>query len=134
MSNVKILTADDLISRTDVLTVGKLKEFIKKHNLQDDAVVLIERVEDVYYEKYGWGVYLKEGFEYNNVIRGNKDIQNEIDRRERGEQAKYPRMKNPALHIINDENILNSFKNQYTTAHCATFYNDENHLFINLHY
>lgn len=43
------------------LTVGDLKKFLNKHNLPDNAVVLIQRVEDIYYEKHQWGVYLKEG-------------------------------------------------------------------------
>jgi hypothetical protein len=43
------------------LTVGKLKQFLDEHNLPDDAKVVIERIEDVYYKDYGWGVYLKKG-------------------------------------------------------------------------
>lgn len=34
------------------LTVGQLRKAIE--NLPDDANVVVERVEDVYYEKYGW--------------------------------------------------------------------------------
>lgn len=42
------------------LTVGDLKEFLDKHKLPDTAKVLIQRVEDFYYQKNNWGVYLKE--------------------------------------------------------------------------
>ena len=44
----------------DHLTIGDLKQFIKDHDLQDDAKVLIERVEDVYYEEHNWDVYKKK--------------------------------------------------------------------------
>lgn len=43
------------------LTVGELKEFLYKHNIPNDSKVLIQRIEDVYFEKHGWDVYLKEG-------------------------------------------------------------------------
>ena len=45
----------------DFLTVGRLKAFLEKYNPPDSANVLIQRVEDVYYEKHGWKVLLKEG-------------------------------------------------------------------------
>lgn len=38
------------------LTVGGLKKFLNKHNLPDTAKVVVQRVEDVYYEKHNWGV------------------------------------------------------------------------------
>ena len=43
------------------LTVGELKEFLYKNNIPNDSKVLIQRVEDIYYEKHGWGTYFKEG-------------------------------------------------------------------------
>jgi hypothetical protein len=56
------ISKEELInSYQDFLTVGDLKKFLQKHNLNDNAKVLIQRVEDVYYEKYDWAVYLKEG-------------------------------------------------------------------------
>lgn len=42
------------------LTVGRLKEFLAKNELPDDAKVLIERVEDAYYENNNWSVYEKD--------------------------------------------------------------------------
>ena len=95
------------------LTVGQIKEFIEKHNIPDDALVLTQRVEDEYFEggidisgmrgadsetgiwpegsRSGeWGVYLKES--------------------DQGEQ-------------------------QYSPAWCCVKYRDEEDLlFINLHY
>ena len=57
---VKELSKKGLKDYSDYLTVGRLKEFLNEHNLPDDAKVVVERVEDSYYEKGGWGVYLKE--------------------------------------------------------------------------
>lgn len=34
------------------LTVGKLKEYLMAY--PDDALVVCQRIEDVYYEKHGW--------------------------------------------------------------------------------
>jgi hypothetical protein len=36
------------------LTIGRLKEFIKKHKIPDNALILHQRIEDVYFEKHGW--------------------------------------------------------------------------------
>lgn len=69
------ITKDELKRRYDhFLTVRDLKEFLNRHDLPDDSKVLIQRVEDVYYEKYNWPVYLKEGEhtfkdEQGNVVK-----------------------------------------------------------------
>lgn len=42
------------------LTVGKLKEFLAEHDLPDNAKVVIERIEDAYYENNNWSVYEKD--------------------------------------------------------------------------
>ena len=55
------ITKEQLNERyTHYLTVGKLKEFLNKHNLPDNAKILVQRVEDTYYENNGWGVYYKQ--------------------------------------------------------------------------
>jgi hypothetical protein len=60
--NIKEITKDELTNDYSYyLTVGDLKEFLYKHNLPNDSKVVIQRIEDVYYEKHQWGVYLKEG-------------------------------------------------------------------------
>ena len=59
--NIKEISKEDLKQYVCYLTVGELKKCLNESNLKDDALVMIERVEDVYYEKHGWRVYLKEG-------------------------------------------------------------------------
>lgn len=45
----------------DCLTVGQLLQIIEDNNLSKDAKILVERVEDVYFEKHGWEVYTRFG-------------------------------------------------------------------------
>jgi hypothetical protein len=35
-------------------TVGDLKKFIKQHKIPNNALILYQRIEDVYFKKYGW--------------------------------------------------------------------------------
>lgn len=42
------------------LTVGELRKFLVNHNIQDSSKILIQRVEDMYYEDYSWKVYEKK--------------------------------------------------------------------------
>jgi len=55
------------------LTVGKLKKFLEEHELPDNAKVVIERVEDTYYEDHDWKVYLKQGDHTTYDESGNID-------------------------------------------------------------
>jgi hypothetical protein len=124
------LTREDLKKRYG-LTVGRLKQFLNEHpELSDDAPVLVERVEDFYFEKNGWSVYLKEGEHYHYAEKTNQNMLDEIARRERGEKPEYG-MENPAdyIHELSDED-----KNKYIPTWCCVKYPDEDILFIDLHY
>lgn len=128
---MKKLTREELHNRIHGLTVGELKRFLQNNpDLTDDAPVVIERVEDVYFEKHGWGVYLKEGEHYNYILNHNKNMQEEIDRRERGEEPEYEKIENPKEFIKTptDEDM-----NQYVPTWCCVKHKDENILFIDLH-
>lgn len=62
MAELNEITKEELINGYEhFMTVGELKEFLYKHNIEDNAKVLIQRIEDKYFEKGQWGVYLKEG-------------------------------------------------------------------------
>jgi hypothetical protein len=100
---IKEISKEEIKNRyIDFLTVGDLKKFLQKHKLKDSAKVLIQRVEDVYFEKHNWGVYLKEG------EHTFKDVHGEI--------------------------VKESLE-QYHPAWSCVKYNDENDiLFIDLHY
>lgn len=154
-----IMTREELSDRYHHgLTVGRLKEILYKTTLPADAKVLIQRIEDRYYngndisgfrgcsytedgiyppgsKSEGWGVFLKEGESYHNAMSMNKKMREEIARRERGEEPEYPQMEDPSQFITpEDDETLNELKEQYHPAWCVVGYKDEEHLFINLHY
>lgn len=139
------------------LTWGELKEFCKDHNIPDDAPIMIQRVEDRYYDGIdvsgmtgtlpdgtsgilppgskadGWRVYLKKGFWYYSVERQNEKMEAEIKRRKNGEEPHYDKIENPEDCIVdlNDDELFE----QYTPASQAVFYSDDSDmLFIDLHY
>ena len=56
MSEIKlprILSKEDLLGYNHNLTVGDLKKFIEEQGIPDDAKVMIQRVEDKYFENNG---------------------------------------------------------------------------------
>ena len=115
-------------------TVGDLKKHIEKYKIPDDSPVVVQRIEDVYYDKHNWGSYLKKGEHYWNVINTNKNMQEEISRRARGEEPQYS-MKDPSECINSDPDFLESMMEQYHPIWCAVYYkDDENILFLDLHY
>lgn len=91
------------------LTVKKLKEFINEQQLSDDAMIVIQRVEDVYYEKHGWQVYTKEPDYINNY--------------------------GYAIPPLTSRNLNEPFLEEYRPARNCVKYNDEGDdiLFIHLH-
>jgi len=115
-------------------TVGDLKKHIEKHNIPDDAPVVVQRVEDVYYDKHGWKTYLKKGEHYWNTVHFNENMAEEILRRERGEEPHYS-MEDPSKFINSDPDFLEQMMEQYSPVWCAVYYkDDENILFLDLHY
>lgn len=116
------------------LTVGQLKKDIETYGISDDAHVMVQRVEDVYYNTHGWGVLLKKGEHYHNVLRMNENMREEIARRERGEEPEYPRIENPSNYICEDEKLLDEISEQYHPAWCVVGYKDKDFLFLDLHY
>jgi hypothetical protein len=129
------LTRDEVLSdRSPRLTVGDLKRHIEENVIPDSAPVLIERVEDLYYERSNWGVLLKQGFHYNQVIKANERMKQEIERRARGEEPHFE-IEDPAKFILENQDLLDEFQGQYTPAWSCVKYRDEDSiLFIDLHY
>lgn len=122
MNKITELSKKDLKKYVDFLTVGRLKEFLNEHNLPDDAIVVVERVEDVYYEKYDWGVYLKKGEHYHSAKRLKKDIKKGI----------YPKAKD--LKPYTKEEMKEMMEQYHPVWCCARYKDDKDILFLNLHY
>lgn len=121
---MRILNKEEIENRfQDHLTIGDLKKWLEKNSdLPDDSKVLIQRVEDRYFENNNWGVYLKDGETVWNQLAFNKDMDEEIERREKGEESEYPQIKDPNKNIIE---ITNELKEQYFPAWCCVRYSDE---------
>lgn len=127
----KELSREDVKTYNYYLTVGDLKKFLEHHKLPDDAPVLIQRVEDFYYEKNNWGVHLKKGEFYNQCVHWNE----RVDSGEFEDREQYPRMNEETRKAKYSEEDLNFMKEQYTPAWCCVKYSDEDEmLFIDLHY
>lgn len=120
---------DELKRSKGTLTVGELKRIIEDNDIPDDAIIMTERIEDVYYEKYKWGVYLHEGYMHWESKKHNADIHSGkyLDK------EKYPDITEDDLKIIPDE-ILEEYKDQYSPASsCFVEDIDNTILFIRLH-
>jgi hypothetical protein len=117
---------DDIINTA--CSIGELKTFINKHNLPDDGNILIQRVEDFYYDMNHWGVVLKEGEAYNYAKTINAQLENgDFENKE-----EWP--KHPGFEHMSEEN-LKSLMEQYHPAWCPVKYNEDNkNLYIDLHY
>lgn len=157
------LSKEELLKYRDVhfLTVGRLKEILEKHNYPDDAIVVVERVEDRYYEggldisgfrgcpdtpdgiyppgsRSGeWGVYLKGGDSYYYCKKHNEDI----DSGKYLDKEQYPHIdekfleEHPNFLKKHTEEELHLMKTQYHPVWSPVVYKDEKDiLFLDLHY
>jgi hypothetical protein len=114
--------------KSGFMTVGELKERIK--DIPDDGLVLIQRVEDLYYEENGWGVVLKEGEHYHYSKQWNQDLKSG----KYEDEENYPNANPKLWEPIPDED-LELAKEQYHPAWSVVRYKDDlNNLYIDLHY
>lgn len=133
---LRTLSKEDLVKykNSHYLTVGRLLEFIKEHSIPEDALIVTQRIEDVYYKKHNWGVYTKPGYGYHSAVSMNQNMNEEIDRRAVGDEPNFG-MENPADYIT-PESVLEELKEQYTPVWCPVLYKDDKDdiLFLDLHY
>jgi hypothetical protein len=112
-------------------TVGDLLDFIKKHKLSRNSKILVERVEDVYYNKYGWKTVKKEG----NAYWDRKSLINKAKSGVFNDKSTYPNMTEEHINnIIKSEEILDETKNEYHPVWCPVKYKDDDNLYLDLHY
>jgi hypothetical protein len=146
-------TREDL-KKSHGLTVGDILDFVKRHNVPSTAKVLVERIEDAYFDgidisgmsgqlkdgsfgilpagskSNGWRVYLKKGEGWWQCQSWNDDI----DKGTYLDAEQYPRMQGKELKKYTEDELLNSMT-QYIPAFCCVKYNDEDdNLLINIHY
>ena len=136
------MTKQELLNKTNYsLRMKDLREFVENNKeLLDDAPCVVERVEDRYFKGIdwhdgrkitGWDVLLKKGYHYHSSLEWNEKMQEEIDRRERGEEAEYDRIENPLEHIFGEKE-LEEMKEQFYQPHCIT--TDKEVVYIYSHY
>jgi hypothetical protein len=158
------LTREELLSyrKSGFLTVGQLKKAIEELQLSDDAIVVVERVEDKYYEggcdisgfpgcqdtpdgiyppgsRSGeWGVYLKGGMSYYDCKRHNE----RIDSGYYNDAEQFPKLntpefreKNPKFFEKYTDEELHKMQTQYHPVWSPVYWKDEKEiLFLDLHY
>lgn len=102
------------------LTWGQLKAFAEKNKIPDDAIVVTERVEDKYYDFFGWSVYCKENDCSKKAARHNYLV----------ETGKWK----GKGQIFTAAELL-SFKTQYHPVWSPVYYKEDPEiLFLDLHY
>lgn len=133
------MTKEELLSKKVNFTMKSLRRFVKENeNLSDDSPVVIERVTDNYFEGRelngsiigGWDVLKVEGYHYHSSLAWNRKIQEEIERRERGEEPEYG-MENPSEFIFGEEK-LEEMKEQFYIGEGVT--TDKEVIYIYSHY
>lgn len=116
-------------------TVGQLLEFIQNKlesgEITLESAVLAQRIEDFYFQNNGWGVVKKEGEHFHYCIQHNKKIEDGFYL----DKDNFPEIKGdePFLSKISEEEIESS-KEQYHPIWCPVVYEDDNNLYLDLHY
>lgn len=125
------MTREELFKRNHHFTVKDLKKFLADNpELSDDAVIVVERVEDVYFEKHGWSTYQVKGYHWHHHNKWNEDI----DSGKYLDKDQYPNMKEEHLIKCTEEDLERS-KDQYAPIWCLSKFKDDHEiLFINMHY
>lgn len=133
------MTKEQLLSKKGhSLRMKNLRKFVEENtDIADDAPVVVERVEDSYFEGRGtkikgWDVLKVEGFHYHSALEWNKQMKEEADKIERGEDPEYT-IKNPLEHIFGEEE-LEKRKEQFYQPHCITTDKENEIVYIYSHY
>lgn len=125
-------TVDDVKKHYEhYCTVGQLLEFIKEHNLPNDSKILIQRIEDIYFEKHSWGTVKKEGFIYAVEM----EIINKAKSGVYSDKKQYPLMNKKTLkRILNSEKTIDNCKEEYVPVFSPIKYKDDDNLYLDAHY
>lgn len=122
----------DRLKGKHALSMKDLRKFVESNpQIEDSTPVLIERVEDRYFDgvelpnggkSEGWNVYKHEGFHYKQALQYNKDISNCKEVLLRGNSDEIDDLPYTPEWIeqvdIWSEETLDSMKEQFYSGHC----------------
>lgn len=127
------------------LSVGELKKWIEEHNVSDDAIILMQRIEDRYFsgvhkndqdeivhKSAGWKTIKKGGYWYQRLLKHNK----KIDSGEFLDKEKYPLLIESELKKYSQED-LDKVMEEYYQCQSPVGYSDEGdgkYLYLDAHY
>jgi len=120
----------DSYKKSHYANVGKLLDFIEKHNIPRDAMILIQRVHDVYFEKYNWEPIKKEGFHFHNAKQHNEKVQFGVYM----DREQYPNMTEEMRTQLISEEELDLTKDQYVVVFAPVKYPGDDNLYLDAHY
>ena len=133
------MTKKELLSKKLHFTMKDLRRFVRENEfLTDDSPILVERLTDSYFQEREWNgnviggrdVLKVEGYHYHSSLEWNEKMQEEIERRERGEEPEYE-MENPSEFIFGEEK-LEEMKEQFYIGEGIT--TDKEVIYIYSHY
>jgi hypothetical protein len=137
-----------------VLKVKDIKRFLENNqDLDDEAVVMIERIEDRYFDGFDisgfstsegiaptgkksdqWSVYLVEGESYNWAKQFEEDLIEEVKIIKEGGERQFPFIENPEEKIGTYDD-WDKLKDQYQVANCFWRYPEQKDIvFLAIHY
>lgn len=113
------------------LTVGQLREKLKGY--PDEAKVLVQRIEDVYYEKHQWGVVFKE----SEFTWQSREDNRKLTDGTYANKDQYPKLDVNKFRVMT-ERELRIYDSQYSPVWCVVDYEwkeeKKKNLYLDLHY
>jgi hypothetical protein len=114
-------------------TVGDLLEFIYKNNISRDAKILLQRVEDVYFNEHHWTTINKEGENYHYA----KNFNDELLEGKYENKDEYPEFDINKIKPLEGEKLnkfLEDSKDKYYACWSPVKYSNDDNLYLDAHY
>lgn len=114
-------------------SVGQLRKILLNPDINDDTIILVERIHDSYFEgNSGWDLYFQKGEQWHNANAMNDNMLAEHQRILDGKNRQYS-MEDP-LKYVYDQDSMNLLMEQFHPPSGAYFNKEENILFIYSHF
>lgn len=107
-------------------TVGELLDYIEKHNIPREGKVLIQRVEDFYFEINHWHTVKRPECGHYMLIEKIEDI--------KANRKDYPKVTEEALEKMQKAVDDKIYYDEYVAVHSPVGHDEYKHLFLDAHY